>query len=453
MKPFEKSALALKTQTVVRKYDAFEFADCLKNNGAFPVELVRNCDITDGNAHVGVGASIYTLPSGKGVTYDWNLSAPKAFFYCGDKLGLLSYENKLYFYEETTRTYRLAYTFDGEMQVVETQDESGAYHLYFCGKSGVFSYDLKKGATQISDLECLPVACAFQGRIFTAAADALVYSAPFSAGDMSESIDGGGRVVLPSDTGNIVDIAATSNALFVFCERGIWKLTAAGSARDFRLERVGFTGSGIVKGSACTVAFSGGEKVFFFDKYGPWKLDRLGTVEICRNLNFPLRPAEQVCEHAYLNGKVVYNYRALDNSVENVVIDAETDGAYHSFTAQGLSNLKGQAVGVVNGFVYALKTESNLPVYILSEVIAPKCDFNLSGAKTLRWVRLIGEGNVTLSVFNGRQTKTFELQMQDGAVSVDVRLKGEFFRFRFVLGQHAILRGLDVELCKLKATR
>ncbi len=453
MQCFEKSPLGLKTQTVIRRYDSFELADRLEKNGVFPIELVNNCDLSDGNARVGVGAAAYTLPSGKSVLYDWNLSAPKAFFYCGDKLGLLSDKNQLYFYEEVTRTYRLAYTFYGEMKVVQAQDDSGAYHVYVCGEGGLFSYDLNEGATEIADLTYQPVACVFQGRIFTAMADSIVYSAPFSKGSISESIDGGGRVVLPSDTGEVVDIAATSDAVFVFCKYGIWKLTAAGSARDFRLERVGFTGGGILKGSACAAAFSGGEKVFFFDEHGPWKLDRLGVIRICPNLTFPIRKTRQMFGHAYLNGKVVYNYRALDNTVKNLVIDAETDKAYHSFTAEGLSDLKGQAVGVVDGLLQALKTEEVLPTNRLSELVTPECDFNLSGVKTLRRLKIFGEGTITLSVLGGGKTKTFDLQTENGEASVDVRLKGEFFRLRFVLGQHAVMRGLEAELCKLAGVR
>lgn len=450
---FEKRGLALKTQTILRKFHSFELADRLKKNGAFPVEFVQNCDLSGGNARVGVGASIYTLPSGKSVVYDWNLSAPKSFFYYGEKLGFLSDEHKLYFYEEATKSYRLTYTFYGKMKAVQAQDDSGTYHLYFCGEMGVFSYDHNEGVTKISQLECLPVACAFQGRIFTAAGDSIVYSAPFSKGNMPASIDGGGRIVLPSDTGEVVDIAATSNTLFVFCQYGIWKLAAAGSARDFRLERVGFTGSGILKGSACPVAFSGGEKVFFFDQYGPWKLDRSGTVKICRDLSFSIRSAGQQCEHACLNGKVVCNYRDLENSVKSLVIDAETDQAYHAFTAQGLSDLKGQAVGVVDGYVYALKSEANLPTYKLSELVAKNYDFEISGVKTLRRLQLYGDGAFTLSVSNAQKTKTFSIQTENGLASVDVRLKGEFFRLRFVLGEQAILRGLDAELCKLAGVR
>ena len=224
MKCFEKGGLGLKTQTINRKYRSFEFAAPLEKNGALPIELECNCDMSDQDARVGVGVADYTLSSGRNVLYDWNLSAPKAFFYCGDKLGVLSDKNQLYFYEEATRSYRLAYTFYGDMKVVQAQDDSGVYHVYFCGEEGVFSYDLHDGATEISDLKCLPVTCAFQGRIFTAAADSIVYSAPFSNGNITDSLDGGGRVVLPADTGNVVDIAATSDTLFVFCQYGIWKL-------------------------------------------------------------------------------------------------------------------------------------------------------------------------------------------------------------------------------------
>lgn len=453
MKGIEKSPLRFQTEKIVRKYQSFEIADRLEKTGVLPIQSINNCDVTDGNARVGIGAAVYETPSGKGVFYDWNLSAPKAFFFCGKRLAMLSDENKFYFYDESTNTYLLEYTFNGEMTFVEAQDDSGVYHPYFCGVSGVFSYNESGAMKKVLALACLPVACTFQGRIFTAFADSIVYSAPFSTGDFSENIDGGGKVVLPFDTGEVVDMAATSNALFVFCKRGIWKLTAAGSARDFRLEKVGFTGNNILKGSACSVAFSGGEKVFFFDEGGPWKLENSGASKICRDLTFPLRQTGQVCEHTYLNGKVVYNYRALDNSVKNVVIDAETEKAYPSFTAEGLSTLKGQAVGVVDGLVYALKAEETLPSHRISEFVVQACDFGVLGEKTLRRLRLVGEGQFTLSISNGSKTKTFTLQTKDGKADLDVRLKGEFFHLRFVLGHHAVLRALDVELCKLKGSR
>ena len=293
----------------------------------------------------------------------------------------------------------------------------------------------------------------FQGRIFTATSHSIVYSEPFSKGDFSESMDGGGKIVLPADTGEVVDMVATSNAVYVFCVYGIWKLSAAGSARDFCLERVSFTGRKILKGSACAVGFSGGENVFFFDEYGPWKVERTGTMEICRDLTFPIRTDKQACEHACLNGKVVYNYLALDNSVKNVVINAETDRAYHSFTCEGLSDLKGQGVGVVDSFLYAIVDGETLPTHRLSEFSTPPCDFQLSGVKTLGRLNVFGEGKVTISVSSERGTKTFELQTKNGVASVDVRLKGKFFCLRFVLGAHAVLRGLDVELYALKGLR
>ena len=453
MKGFKKSPLGLKTDTFVRKYDAFQFADRLKKNGAFPVEYVNNCDLSDGNAHAGIGVTDYVLPSGRSVAYDWSLSAPKAFFFCGGKLGFLSDKNKLYFYNESTRSYDLAHTFNGEMKVVQAQDDAGTYHLYFCGEAGLFTCADDQEMVQISAHAYFPAACVFQGRIFTAVADSIVYGAPFSLGDVSESMDGGGKIVLPFDSGNIVDIVASSECVFVFCQYGVWKLSVAGSARDFRLERVPFHGNEILKGSACVVAYSGGEKILFFDKYGPWKLDRSGVSEICRDVRYSPRTNDQSCEHAYVNGKVVYNYRTVVGWVYNVVIDAETDSAYPSFTAEGLCNLKGQAVAVVDGTLKALQIDSPLPSHRLSELVARECDFNVSGVKTLRRLRVLGEGTITLSVSGAGKVQTFSLHMQDGEARVDVRLKSEFFRLRFTLGERAIVRGLDVQLCQLKGVQ
>lgn len=453
MNGVQKSPLRFQTEKILRKYERFELADRLEKSRVLPVQSISNCDLTDGNARVGIGAAIYAMPSGKGVFYDWNLSAPKAFFFCGERLAMLSDENKFYFYDESTRTYALQHTFGGEMTFVQAQDDSGVYHTYFCGEAGVFSYNESGGVKKVLSLACLPVAASFQGRIFTACNDSIVYSAPFSTGDFSESIDGGGRVVLPADTGEVVDMAATSNALFVFCRRGIWKLSAAGSARDFRLEQVGFTGKNILNGSACAVACPSGEKVLFFDEYGPWKIDGSGVSEICRNMTYSLKKTGRVCEHAYLNGKVVYSLRGSDNFVRNWVLDLQTEKAYPSFTAEGLSTLKGEAVGVVDGLVYALREEEILPTHRISELIARACDFGVLGEKTLRRLRLVGEGEFTLTISTGNKTKTFTLQTKDGEASLDVRLKGDFFRLRFVFGERAILRGLDVELCKLKGLR
>ena len=453
MKKAYKKPLAFKTEKVVRRYDTFEMADRLTKTKTFPIELADNADIGDGNARMGVGVIVHELFDGKGVYYDWDLGAPKSFFYCGQELGLLTYQNKFYFFERSDKTYRLEHTFNGEMKFLEAQDKEGVFHPYFIGVDGIFSYDQTSGMKKIFELACLPVATVFQGRIFAAIDHSIVYCEPFSKAVFTESIDGGGKVVLPSDTGEVVDMVATSNAVYVFCAYGIWKLSAAGSARDFCLERVGFTGRKILKGSACAVGFSGGEKVLFFDEYGPWKLEHSGTMEICRNLTYPIRTDKKGCEHACLNGKVIYNYGALDGSVRNVVIDVETDQAYHSFTCEGLSDLKGQGVGVVDSFLYALVDGETLPIHKLSEIASPPCDFYLSGVKTLRQLKIFGEGQVTVSVSSEYGTRTFALQTQNGVASVDVRLKGELFCLRFVIGDHAVLRGLDVELCTLKGLR
>lgn len=450
---FEKSPLRLKTQTLRRKYDAFTVSKTPKQNGAFDFDLVNNCDVTGGSARVGVGVESLTLANGRGVIYDWSLSSPQTFLYCGDHFAVLSEENKLYFYDLTTRKFLLHYDFGGKMKCVEAQDATGAYDLYFCGEAGLFIYDKTNGVTRVSALACLPVGCVFQGRIFTASNDAIVYGAPFSKGDFEESIDDGGKIVLPSETGEVVDMAATSEAVYVFCSYGIWKLTISGSARDFSLEKVGFTGVKILKGSACPVACSKGEKVFFFTQYGIQSLDKSGVKSICQNLTFPIKRTGQVCEHAYLDGKVVYNYRAKDNSVRNVVIDVETEQGYHSFTAEGLSDIRGQAVGVVDSIVYMIESGRGLPIHRPAEMIAENCDFGVSGLKTLRKLRVFGEGQITLDVSVGGRSKTFDLSLENGVAEADVKLRGEHFRLCFTLSDHTRLRVLETEICALSGLK
>ena len=446
---FEKSPLRFKTETLLKKYDTFALAEPQEKNGVLSFDFSQNCDLSNGDVRVGVGVESITLANGRGVIYDWSLSAPTAFFYCGEKFSFLSDENKLYHYDENARKFQLAHAFGGAMKAVEAQDTNGAFHLYFCGADGVFAYDNQTGLTCVLTDVCLPVACALQGRIFTASNKTLVYSAPFSTGEFAESIDGAGKIVLPAKTGEIVDLTATGDAVFVFCEYGIWKLTVAGSARDFRLEQILFTGADVIKGSACAVNGRSGEKVFFFTQHGVYKLDKTGIERICQNLTFEIKRTGQVCEHACLDGKVFYNYRAKDSSVRSVVIDVETEKGYHAFTAEGVSNLRGKAVAVIDSIVYVIEPDFSLPTHRLAELVAECCDFRIAGMKTLKKLRVFGDKQITLTVSNGRRSKTFILQMQNGVAEADVKMRGEDFRLKFVLGNGARLDGLHAEVCRL----
>lgn len=446
---FEKSPLRFKTETLLKKYDTFALAEPQEKNGVLSFDFSQNCDLSNGDVRVGVGVESITLANGRGVIYDWSLSAPTAFFYCGEKFSFLSDENKLYHYDESARKFQLAHAFGGAMKAIEAQDKNGVFHLYFCGKDGVFSYDVKNGVVRVLESACVPVACACQGRIFTASTNAIVYSAPFSTADFEESIDGAGKIVLPAETGEILDLVASGDAVFAFCQYGIWKLTVSGSARDFRLEQTAFSCKDVIKGSACVGNGVSGEKVFFFTQHGVYKLDKTGVERVCKNLTFDMKRVGQVCEHAYLDGKVIYNYRAKDNSVRNVVIDVETEKGYHAFTAEGVSNLRGKAVAVIDSIVYVIEPDFSLPTHRLAELVAECCDFRVAGMKTLKKLRVFGDKQITLTVSNGRRSKTFILQMQNGVAEADVKMRGEDFRLKFVLGNGARLDGLHAEVCRL----
>lgn len=445
----QKSSWGLKTQAFRQKYDRFTLREKQTEKGVVPFDFVANFDVSDGSGRVGVGAETFQLLGDVSTSWNWSSYSPKAFFHCGGKIGFLSAGHRAYLYNEGSKSFALERYFGVENAVVSAQDAAGDYHVYFCGEKGVFVYDEMKGMVEVLEGEYLPVACAFQGRIFTARADELVYSAPFDVGDFSESIDGGGSIVLPSDTGKIVAFAAVSSALYVFCEYGIWKLTAAGSARDFRLEKVGYTHGKILGGSACAAACSGGEKVFFFTENGICKLENSSVEKICENLAFSVKSEGQVCKYAYLDGKVIYAYQTPTGTVESLVIDAETEKGYPCFAAQGVSNVQGQTIAVVDGVLCLLKTDLPLPASRIAEAAIEKFDFQISGVKTLRSLRVFGEGKITVSVGNGRRTKTFDLQTENGIAKADVKLRGEYFRLRFLLGENAVLRGLEADVSKL----
>ncbi|MBQ7368420.1 MAG: hypothetical protein IJW60_01760 [Clostridia bacterium] len=447
MLSYPKRAIFLKTQAVEKDYSAFALLEKYDEADTFVFDEAENCDLASG-IRMGVGVEIYQLESGYPVLYDWGLGDPKQFLYAGDTFAFLSFDGNLYFYNEKTRTFTLAYSFDGETAAVEAQDEEGEYHLYFCGASGVYRYN-NGGFVRVLESACAPVACAFAGRIFTASADELVYSAPFATGEFTESLDGGGRVVLPAQTGEIVALTATAQALFVFCRFGIWKLTAAGSAREFRLERVAYSGKEIYKNSACACAAPSGEKVYFFSEDGLWRLDKSGVKRIVCHLQEEVKRSGQVFEHACFGGRVFYAYKARDNGIYGLVIDGETDEWYHSFTIEGVSCLRGKIVGVIDGVAYELKAQAALPTHRLAQVVAENVGFGLDGKKTLDSLRLCGEGTVTLFVGNGKREKSYTLALRSDGVLAKIGLCGEKFRVAIQLAYGARVWKIGARLKKL----
>ncbi len=448
---YRKQAVFLRAQTVEKTYSAFAASEKYGEADTFVFDEAENCDLSNG-IRMGVGAGIYQSDSGNIVLYDWGLGDPKQFVYAGERLGFLTFDGRFYFYDEEARSFTLAYAFGGETTAVEAQDETGKYHLYFCGAAGVHRYE--NGAfTRVLENACAPVACAFAGRIFTAIADGLVYSAPFTTGEFAESLDGGGRVVLPAETGEIVALSATAQALFVFCRFGIWKLTAAGSAREFRLERVLYSGKEIYKNSACACATPNGEKVYFFSDDGVWRLDKSGVKRVARNLKNFVKQTGQVFEHACFDGRVFYAYKCRDNAVRGLVIDGATDEWYQTFTIEGVSCLRGKIVGVIDGLAYELKEQAALPTHRLAQVVAENVGFGVDGKKTLANLRLFGTGTVTLFVGNGKKEKSYTLVLCESGTLVKIGLCGEKFRVAIQLTLGARVWTIGASLKKLAKAR
>jgi hypothetical protein len=369
------------------------------------------------------------------------------------RLGMVSTADELYRYEKDLRGWRKIFTFPSEVCATKAFDGQGNQVLILGGESGMYLYDGSESVVKIEGVNAVQRLSFFEGRVFwTRGTKELFYSAPFELMDFRDSIDGGGCVILPSLHGGIEAIVPMKNRLLLFFERGIFTLSGGGSARDFEVKEIGYSG-GKIFGSSVGVCGAEKEQAIFLTENGLYSFDGNGVKRTCENLEFTPKREGQVCVHAQFDGVYYLSYQVTDYIKKMVVLDLESGLGYYSFSAIYTAVCGDLLLCGEGDILQRAVLGGELPSVAMARFFVEDLDFGVQGRKALKTVRFWGEGAVLVRVGNEKEWKSANLALGKQPVEMRLDLLGEAFRLEIYLQENGKIMAMEADLQYLKGNK
>ena len=451
MVAFKKKALRCKSRKEKIVFEKFDVG-AVEKAGVCSAVRAKNCDTLSGALKTGVGMEELLLENDVKVDFIvtedvralflWETVGENALF--EKTVGAITADGCVWFFNMAVNSWQLIQRFDVPMRAISARNQEGENLLILYGETGVFACVYLGELKKIYPYET-GAACVYGGRLFLAVdGKKIVYSAPYDPTDFAASIDDGGAVELPSDWGKIVEIVSFQNEVCILYEYGLGVLKIAGSAREFKFEKIGYGGGKIFEHSAgvCSVD---GEKLFFLAEDGVYVFDGTRAKKCCENLSIQPIGHTQVCSHAQFDGKYFVSFIDKSGEKKGIVVDAESGKGYESFVPFGLSSSLGEALCSGMGYVCKLKASGQLPETETAEFYVEKLRFG-GGEKTLlHGLRFFGKGTIEVVARCGEHSKGKTLSFENGEIYLPLRLRGREFSFQIRLDAGAEIWKLEAE--------
>jgi len=453
----KKSGVALKEKIQRLRYKEFSVADGLNEASSNLFGRTKklygikgeNCDLSSG-IRAGYGMTDYTVedvvprfPSANvaQAIAEWTYKNADG----ETKVGSMYVTNAgdVYLYNEPRRMFlKQEQTLSGRVKILPYYGANGEEKLLICSEGSVMTYDSTAGFCELY-AEGRPLACVFHDRIwFVCDRSRLRFSEPLNELEWSDDADGSGYLDLPDEAGRIVGIEAVGERIYVFFRRGISVLDARGSAREFRVEKIGFDGGNILEGSVAKC----GDEVFFLTRDSVWVFDGKRAEKAAKNLSISARDDWQVCDETVFEGKVFFTYTDVSGKKKRLVFDAKNRTWYFMAAAfEGMSATNGKLLAFYDGEIRSLYEGGTLPSGASYRCEIPFNDFGIAERKVLRSLRFTGEGQMQVAVSNGRTRLSFPIRFSDGEARTFPILKGRRFWFEFTLEGGCKISSLEVE--------
>lgn len=415
-----------------------------------------NCDLRDGVLQTGLGVLPYTLKDGSKPSLAALTSRVDGLFSVDvmDSLSAAVYTEDLFLVTEDGKLWAFGGTgFLGGALVganvsaaTAVDKSSGEQRTIFAGSTR--SFLVFDGIIQGVALPNTRAAiCAWNNRIFIGTkVFKVAYSAPERAFTFaSETIDDSGTLYLPSDRGDVVALRTFQGMVYIFCERGIFRLKADGAARDFQLTAIEY-GGGKIFGK--TVG-NCGDVIFFLAEDGLYRMRGDVVKRVCKHL--PIRPKEsgEFCNHGVAGDDFLVRYVEVSGKRRTLVVDSEGKDGYFTSHFEGLGEHNGKTLCRYLDTVGMISPNGVLPTggtyYFLSE----KVDLGSRDRKTLTGLYFKGSGSFTCEVIADGKSYSQSLYFVNGAAVFNKALRGTEFQFRFTLSKGASIRSMTAEAVAL----
>ncbi len=359
------------------------------------------------------------------------------------RLGILSEFGTLHYFTNGDKEFVMTDLLGLERKPIIAMDGEGKTYPLFVG--GGVLYKSEDETKMVINESVEPIACVYKNRVFCVIRPfTITYSAALAPCDFSETIDDSGRISFPSERGRIVGLLPFEESLFVFYEYGISRLSLAGRAREFAMEKIEYSGGEILQNSM-SVCSADGAKIFFLAKDGLYAFDGKKARKICKNL--AVKPLQNycICRCAEGLGKYFVTFQDETEAKKTLVVDGATETGYYAFDLLGLSQVGGKAVFQCRGTIVEVADGGSFPIGETGSFQAREVRFG-KGVKTLKSLTLYGEGQVGVTINCKGKTVRKNLFFEKGVAKMPVRLRGETFDFILSFDKNTVIRRLDVAL-------
>ena len=325
-------------------------------------------------------------------------------------------------------------------------DEQNLQAIVFVGEEGAFMYSVEAGQW-CTKKKLLPMGCFVKGRLFSATKQGqLVYFAPFAPRAYQDTMEDGGEVQLPQETGGIVDIAGVGDCVYVFCEHGILRLKAAASARDFSFESVPYNGGRILSGSARATMQNGGE-VFFMTTDGLCTVQEKHVTHFGKKGKLLIGGNETSCRSWLVDCKYVVSVTDIYGQAHTYAIDLQTKQAYPFKTYACMTTGGGKTLMTIDRYVYYLRVHNgaNATENMSFETLL---DFGTNKQKLLKRLAFSGCEYCYGYVESSYGKRDFYARCGEGGA--DIHLKGSVFKLVIHNSKENCITGMSADVVTLQ---
>lgn len=407
-------------------------------------QLAVNCDCRGGSLRNGLRMRSY-LVGGSTVAYSGTVQAVFPVRRLADDgneyaetVAVVNESGGLYVYDETTKAFVFKTSGGGRARLTDSVGTDKRVTTVFAYDGGVKLLDEDLQVTD-TGLTGTGAACFYRHRLFVGVKPSLLYySAPNDFGNFTSSTDDGGWVSMYRGAGEIVALCEHRNMLYIFCEYGILRMAASGSAKHFSPTRLRYGGEKIFGSTVCVC----GSAIFFLAKDGVYRMEN----DCAERLDEDVR-ADEAYERLF--GCASYGGRAylryVDGEGVSRVLAAHEDGKslYYAIAADGLSGGGGRALARYTGKIVCLDDGGALPTRTDTFQTAA-LDFGTTKRKRLIRLYFEGTGNFSVTLQNGTRSVRRTVRLTNGRAEQVFDERGESFYLTIALQRGARVDGMTV---------
>ncbi len=327
------------------------------------------------------------------------------------------------------------------------KDESKKIYHLLSGSQGIV-YTLDANTFTFVYRQSVLDSRAAGGRYFAALPSAkIAYSPPYRPDLIMTDSAECGELYLPMEGGEIRNLRAWGDYLYIFTESKIFRLKVAAREREFELEEVDYAGGRICLNSMVMT----GEGLLFLALDGFYLVK--GNKAQIFSLKLRVAPYESAvaCRVGYCGTYPIIEYKELSESgvsIRRVVIDVERR---EYFLSESYGTLCGSEFCLSGGVLFRLALDAETGARYRRVPFFETKELNLGTEKRkrLKSMRVEGSGVVNMRILYGSKIKLYPLTFVDGVAQVKLDEVVKEFAVRFTLTPCATVRGMEIEYLTL----